>query len=391
MSSLFEVPKLDAAEAEVLARIEELRAALQYATRDPVRWDGLLRRVSMARAIRASNSIEGHTVSRDDAVAAWIGEEPLEAATEDWQAVTGCRLAMRYVLQLADDPHFTYSPDLLRSLHYMSVQHDLRKNPGRWRSGPIYIRDERLDSIVYEGPYAMAVPALMEELAGALNEGRRGDSRNGDAALVRAAMAHLDLVMIHPFADGNGRMARCLQSLVLARTGTLSPEISSIEEYLGRNTDEYYAVLAEVGGGHWERRRDARPWVRFCLVAHFRQAMTLQRRAKEMGRLWGELERMAERLQLPDRVVHALSDAALGYRVRNATYRNEVGISVDLASRDLRTLVKSGLLQAQGERRGRHYVAAEPIREIRSRIREPKVIQDPFELPPTRQLALRLG
>lgn len=50
------------------------------------------------------------------------------------------------------------------------------------------------------------------------------------------------------------RLARCLQSLVLAHEGVLAPAFMSIEEYLGRNTDDYYAVLyyavlAAVGGG----------------------------------------------------------------------------------------------------------------------------------------------
>jgi len=62
-------------------------------------------------------------------------------------------------------------------------------------------------------------------------------------------MAHLNLTMIHPFSDGNGRMARCLQSLVLARGGKLSPEFLSIEEYLGRNTPSYYQVLSAVAQG----------------------------------------------------------------------------------------------------------------------------------------------
>ena len=69
--------------------------------------------------------------------------------------------------------------------------------------------------------------------------------------LVRAAMAHLNLVMIHPFRDGNGRMARCLQTLVLGRDRILEPQFSSIEEYLGRNTQAYYQVLGRVGQGKW--------------------------------------------------------------------------------------------------------------------------------------------
>ena len=61
-------------------------------------------------------------------------------------------------------------------------------------------------------------------------------------------MAHLHLAMIHPCRDGNGRLARVVQSLVLAREGILAPQFCSIEEYLGRFTSDYHAVLAEVGG-----------------------------------------------------------------------------------------------------------------------------------------------
>lgn len=55
-------------------------------------------------------------------------------------------------------------------------------------------------------------------------------------------MVHLNLV-IRPFKDGNGRMARFLQSYVLAADGTLAPVFLSVEEYLGQNTQEYYDVL----------------------------------------------------------------------------------------------------------------------------------------------------
>ena len=55
-----------------------------------------------------------------------------------------------------------------------------------------------------------------------------------------------NLVMIHPFRDGNGRMARCLRTLVLARAGILAPVFSSVEEYLRRNTR---ALLDRVDAG----------------------------------------------------------------------------------------------------------------------------------------------
>jgi Fic family protein len=154
---------------------------------------GQVRRVLGARAIQGSNSIEGYDVSVEDALAAIGGDEPSEASGDDWNAVSGYRRAMTYVLQLAQDEHFEYTPQILR---------------------------------------------------------------------IRAAMAHLNLVMTHPFRDGNGRMSRCLQTLVLARDQILAPQFSSIEEYLGRNTQAYYRVLQQVGGNTWHPQHDARPWIR---------------------------------------------------------------------------------------------------------------------------------
>ena len=215
---------------------------------------------------------------------------------------------------------------------------------------------------------------MINELVDALN-GTDADT----PALARAAMAHLDFVMIHPFSDANGRMARCLQTLVLARAGTLAPQFSSIEEYLGDNTRAYYDVLAVVGAGSWHPEHDARPWLRFCLTAHLRQATTLLRRARETSKLWDTLEQEVSRCGLPDRVLYALADAASGWRVRNATYRPVAEVSDQLAGRDLRLAVNAGLLIAQGEKRGRYYVASDRLKQIRVQTREPRpALDDPF-------------
>lgn len=195
-------------------------------------------------------------------------------------------------------------------------------------------------------------------------------------------MSHLNLVMIHPFADGNGHMARCLQTLVLARTGTLAAPFSSIEEYLGRNTRAYYDVLARVGEGRWSPARDTRPWIELCLTAHYRQATTLLQRTREIQALWDLLEIESQRRGLPERTLYALSDAAQGLRVRNATYRPIAEISEGLATRDLKVLVEQGLLVPSGEKRGRFYVASELLSRLRARTRETRRLEDPYAEPP---------
>ena len=369
---LFTAPVLDDAEVAVLGQLDALKKSLRYSLHEPRRWDGSLRRLSFARNIQGSNSIEGYDAALDDAAAVAVGEEPLDTTTETRLALEGYRNAMTYVLQLSEEADdFRYSTQLLKSLHFMMTSYSLSNRPGRWRAGPIFVHREDTDEIVHEGVDIDFVPGLMDELVDYLNT-------SDDAMIVKAAMAHLNLVMIHPFRDGNGRMARCLQSLVLAREGLLSPVFMSIEEYLGRNTPAYYQVLGEVGGGSWQPNRDARPWIRYVLTAHLRQARTLHQRVRDSEKLWSALVKLVGNED--DRALLALYDAAYGLRIRRSTYRKileDMGeeVSEQTAGRDLKSLADRGLLIPHGERRGRYYVASASVRIL---LREIKQSRDPL-------------
>ena len=305
---LFQIPALSPQYLEVMAAVDVLRKNLRFALGDNLnRWSGFLARMSYARVIHASNSMEGVDVTLDDAVAAIDGEQPSsDPKKEDWLALSGHRDAMDYIIQLSKEPNFKHNEGTLLGLHFMMMKHDLSRNPGRYRPGAIHVTNAATNRVVYEGPSAESVPSLMGDLIDALN------AKSAVHALVRAAMAHLNLAMIHPFRDGNGRMARALQTFVLAREGILDPRFSSIEEYVGTNSLEYYNVLAEVGQGSWHPNNDALPWIRFCLKAHYYQAQTLMRRMTEAGHLWEALEDEIKRRKIPSRAINALIYMEIG-------------------------------------------------------------------------------
>jgi len=250
----------------------------------------------------------------------------------------------------------------------------MTKLPGQWRIGPIRVVNEPSGKTVYEGPPAADVPKLIDELVAQIT-----DHDSVESSTVLAAMAHLNLAMIHPFRDGNGRMSRALQTLVLTHNDIVSPVFCSIEEWLGRNTDAYYAILGEVGKGKWNPRGDALPWVRFCLVAHYQQAATLMKRNAVIGRMFGEMEKLRKQHDLPERVENVLMDAAFNYKVRNARYRQENEISDVVASRDLKRMSDLGLLMPVGEKRGRYYVAAEPLKDIREKCADKTMAPNPYD------------
>jgi Fic family protein len=372
---IYQMPSLQQIDQDVLGMIHKQRQQLRHLVdRNPVRWTGALRRNTFARAVQGSNSIEGYTANMADAVEIIDGEKPENVEEETVLALVGYRNAMTYIMRIHDDPYSEINEQFIRGLHFMMLSYDMTKLPGQWRRGPIYVVREGSGEKVYEGPEADNVPDLVAELVQQMKSTSSIDS------MVRAALAHLNLAMVHPFKDGNGRMARAVQTLLLTRDGVLSPIFCSIEEWLGRNTQSYYDILTLTGKGTWAPGSDSLPWVRFCLHAHYQQAATLIRRNDEIGRIWEQITIIAKANGLPERAEAPLIDAALGYRIRNNRYRSDFEISDVVASRDLKRLCELGLLSPIGEKRGRYYLATDRLREIRTASRGNERSGNPYEI-----------
>ena len=373
---IFGTPTLNTEDRQVLELIHGIREQLRYTVAQaPNRWTGSLRRATFARALQGSNSIEGINADLSDAAAIVDDEKPETVEEETYKALLGYRNAMTYVLQTHDDPYFEFHAQVIKSLHFMMLSYDLTKMPGQWRPGSVFVVRDPDNQTVYEGPDAAMVPGLINELVAAVTEKSALDP------MVRGAMAHLNFTMVHPFKDGNGRMSRALQTLVMARDGVLSPVFCSIEEWLGRNTDAYYAVLAEVGQGSWHPERDASPWVKFCLVAHYQQVATLLQRSRAMERAFNDIMKIVAIQKLHQRMEMSLVDATFGFKIRAAKYQEENKVSDVIASRDLRKLCDLGLLEPVGEKRGRYYIAAQPLKDIYTKARINDVrAGDPYEI-----------
>ncbi|MGL5810658.1 MAG: Fic family protein [Nocardioides sp.] len=373
MTSHFATPDPDLEDQQVIGEIHETRASLADYLRAPKRWNGLLRRTSTARAIQGSNTIEGYTISDEDAIAAVDDEPPLSADEETWLEIIAYRRVLTYVLNVATEPGFVIDEAVLRSMHFMLLDHDLSKAPGRYRTQEIFVRDDKRGVNVYAGPDGNLVPELMRSLSASLS------TPTADDPLVRGAMAHLNLVMIHPFRDGNGRMARALQTMVLAQDQVVEPTFSSIEEWLGSNTQDYYDVLATTGHGAWNPGHDATLWVKFNLRAHHMQAQTMRRRFDEAEIQWRKIDELVAEHRLNDRIGAALFDALIGLRVTRPSYVKLTELDERTATRDLVNAANISLLEARGERRGRHYVAGEPLRQVQAALRaDRKPLDDPY-------------
>jgi Fic family protein len=306
-----------------------------------------------ADAVAASNSIEGFRVSTQDVQDLMDGERDVDVSDENREETLAYQRMMTYVQSLHDVVDFEYGKGLLNALHWMlqGHRHSKRKPAGQWRAGPVYVTDPRDPRVAaYTAPDATAVSELMSELVDWLN------TADDTHPLVRAAMAHLHLVSIHPWADGNGRMSRSLQTLMIAREGVLAPEFSSIEAWLGRpgNTWEYYREL-QRRGATYRPDQDVSGWIRFNLTAYHQQAQTVQHRMDQSAAVWDLLDTYVGEAGLDERVISALHDVAVVGRVRRTRYEQAEGLTLQQAQRDLRDLAGAGLLAPVGRTRARYY------------------------------------
>lgn len=105
----------------------------------------------------------------------------------------------------------------------------------------------------------------------------------------------------------------------------------------------------------------------------------MRRRFDEAETQWRKLDELLANYKLNDRIEAALFDALIGLRVTRPAYVKLTDLDERTATRDLVKAAEVGLLEARGERRGRHYVAGEPLRLIQERIRsERSPLTDPY-------------
>jgi Fic family protein len=377
---LFPTPILAPVDQAVLADVDRMRDRLRHQIQGHAgKWTSGLRKFLTADAVAASNSIEGFRVSTQDVQDLMDGERDVDVSDENREETLAYQRMMTYVQSLHDVADFEYSKGLLNSLHWMlqGHRHTRRKPAGQWRMGSVYVTDPRNPRrAAYTAPDMDDVPGLMAELVAWLN------TEDETHPLIRAAMGHLNLVSIHPWADGNGRMSRSLQTLMIAREGVLAPEFSSIEAWLGSpgNTWDYYRELQRRGATYLPDQ-DVSRWIRFNLTAYHQQAQAVQHQMDQSVAVWEMLSAFAGKAGLDERVVSALHEVAVAGRIRRGRYQQAEGLTLQQAQRDLRDLATAGLLVPVGRTRARYYTEGPQFPEaVLEKARTPFTLTAPYPL-----------
>jgi Fic family protein len=216
---------------------------------------------------------------------------------------------------------------------------------GGWRDdarGPMQVISGAVgkERVHYEAPVA---DRIRDEMRKFVEWFEKDHSTN---LVLKAGVAHLWFVTIHPFDDGNGRIARAIADMVLARSEKSSQRFYSMSAQIRQERGAYYEILETTQ----KRTLEITPWMEWflgCLSRAINGTKSTLRAILTKARFWESIAGISlnERQRL---VLNSLLDGFEG-KLTNSKYAKLAKCSPDAALRDISFLVENGILARSKE------------------------------------------
>lgn len=220
---------------------------------------------------------------------------------------------------------------------------------GSFRDGPVQVVSGRLDKPVihFEAPRAAQVEKEIAAFITWFNDSRHNVEPD---PILRAGIAHLWFLTIHPFEDGNGRIGRLIMDLALAQAEKNTVRLYAMSQTINERRKEYYDILE-----HTQRQDvDITEWlIWFVNTLHISIKTTLFQVQLSLNKTkyWSRFDQSKLRAEQV-KVLNRMLDGDFADGINNRQYRSVARVSQASATRHLAELVKHGFL-VEGESGGR--------------------------------------
>jgi Fic family protein len=308
-----------------------------------------IRRRAWVRTVHGTTRIEGNTLSDLEVEQLLDGRASRSLPRKDALEVLGSRSALAFVDEIAGDGSIPVDQAVIREIHRRVLDgQSALLTPGEYRRGENRVGGPD-GEIIFTTPPSGDVPELMRALSAWLAVD------TSMAAPIRAALAHLEFVAIHPFNDGNGRTARALSRLLLVRGGYALDGLVSLDAWLDLRRTEYFAAIRASTGQSYEPGYAATPFASFFLRAIAGAADHLLARLRGLGQVQIRVRRDVAEGRLAPMMLDGLVYAWINRSLRPADYQRVTGRGPAPASRDLATAERLGYIIGNGAASARWY------------------------------------
>jgi len=306
---------------------------------------------AMVRTIHYGTHIEGNELNLSEAEKVLLGQQ-VAARDRDIQEVINYRKVMDYLDQTPKS-QIKIDLELVKHLHKLTVEKILAAEQcGVFRKTQVVVKNSQTGEISFRPPIAVAVPFQVKNLLEFIDNAGDEDVH----PVIKSGISHYELVRIHPFLDGNGRVARALATLILYQDDYDIRKFFSLEEYFDKDAAAYYEALQSVE----KNEGDLTYWLEYFTLGLSIELSKIRERVESISvdarikeKLGGSPILLTPR-QL--KIIEYIQK--VGYLQNQAFEQLFPMVSEDTVLNEIKALVEVGIIKKHGVTKGAKYIMA---------------------------------
>ncbi|PJC80686.1 hypothetical protein CO009_01415, partial [Candidatus Shapirobacteria bacterium CG_4_8_14_3_um_filter_35_11] len=238
-----------------------------------------LRRIALTRMSQSSTAIEGNQLNINQ-VEAIIAGKSIDASDRDIYEVKNYLTALKYIDKIAKTNRKTTVKTVLQIHKYVTQNTLSKESSGSFRKGPVYVVRHFMGlnkKVIYTAPSANLVIKLVSQLIEWLTS---KETLNTNPVII-AGIVHQEIAAIHPFSDGNGRVARAISTLVLYKTGFDFRKLFALEDYYNLNRENYYNAINN--GEKYNKDKDLTNWLSYFVAGFKEEILSVKYKVQQIS------------------------------------------------------------------------------------------------------------
>ena len=322
-------------------------------------WEAKFRKEALERTVHHGTHLEGNPLSGEEVRDILEGQEVI-ARDRDIQEILNYRNVLKFIdtiqAQIGTLGNYNFTLETILEMHKITTDNILPPDScGKFRIRQVVIRNTKTGQISYTPPPAVELPYLVEDLITWINS----DGAKNTHPVIKAGIIHYELARIHPFLDGNGRVARAVATLIMFLDGYDIRKFFSFEEYFDENPMNYYLTLQAVSNQLVldTHERDLTPWLEYFTEG---VAIELNRVKEKVQRISTDArikDKLGEQVILNERQMLIMEYVHRHKVISNKDFRKIFpDFSDDTVLRELKFLRQKGLVKKSGGTKKATYV-----------------------------------
>lgn len=334
---------------KILKTIGIVEAAKEVIENSPLvpAWEAKFREEALVRTVHHGTHIEGNDLSKNEAEKVLAGHT-IVGRERDIQEVLNYRNVLKFI---GDFQGKKISEEVIKHLHALIAYRLLPEDQvGEYRKTQVVVKNAQTGEVTFRPPPAIEVPFLVDDFVDWVNNVGSDDVHPA----LKAGMVHYELVRIHPFLDGNGRVARAVATLVLFSEGYDIKRFFSLEEYYDREPMHYYEALQSVG----KSKGNLNVWLEYFTEGIAIELTRIKEKVKSLSTdLKIKKSLGGHQLALTERQIKIMEFIQeQGFLQNKAFFELFPQVSEDTVLRELKDLLKKGIVKKEGSTKGAKYV-----------------------------------